>query len=136
MNLNAISLLAVTAFSIFHNPLETQRHCSFKKKEFLSCDFVKSVFDPIGRGIMLRHVTSSSMNLDRCHLSHKCSVALNVDDAINWDTERGPHANGALCDVCNNTQDLKRFPVGYLNWRVIDKAILGYVSYDFPWLLE
>lgn len=61
----------------------------------------------------------------------KRSVALNADDAVNWDMGRGLSVNGALYDVCNNSQDSKRFPVDYLNRRMIDKAILKHISYDF-----
>lgn len=61
----------------------------------------------------------------------KRTVALNADDDVNWDMGRGLRTNGALYNVCNNTQDSKRFPVDYLNWRMIDKAILKHASYDF-----
>lgn len=61
----------------------------------------------------------------------KRSVALNADDAVNWDMGQGIRANDALYDVCDNTQASKRFPVDYLNCRVIDKAILRHISYDY-----
>ncbi len=45
---------------------------------------------------------------------------------------QGLRANDALYDhVCNNSQESKRFPVDYLNRRMIEKAILKHISYDF-----